>query len=145
MALNWRATYGRQARMEWVAHFPATSQCVVIGPAVQRHLRKHRQTTPWASEAGGQLFGTVDVEVVCVSAATGPYCNDIRSRYSFRSDPRLAQRAIEAYAKRGLLYLGEWHTHAQNMPKPSISDFEAIECICRRSKLNTTGVLLIVV
>lgn len=69
----------------------------------------------------------------------------MRSRYFFRSDPRVAQRAIETHARRGMLYLGEWHTHAQDIPTPSASDFEAINSIWRRSRLNATGLLLMIV
>jgi integrative and conjugative element protein (TIGR02256 family) len=145
MALNLRAIWRPKSDLNWHAQFPASSQRVVIDPIVQRHTGRYRQTKPWASEAGGQLFGTVNADVVHIRSANGPHNSDIRSRYSFRSDPHAAQRAINAHARHGMFYLGEWHTHAQDSPKPSASDFDAIRSIWCRSQLNATGILLMIV
>jgi integrative and conjugative element protein (TIGR02256 family) len=81
--------------------------------------------------------------VVCV--ATGPYCRDERGRYHYRSHPPSAQRAIRRQAESGLIYLGEWHTHAESVPRPSGSDESAIRTLRARSEIRVRSLLLLIV
>jgi integrative and conjugative element protein (TIGR02256 family) len=113
-------------------------------PALQ-HVGRRRQSTLWATEAGGQLFGTIDAAQVCVIEASGPYVGDERSRYRYRSNPAAAQRAIEDRHKRGLLYLGEWHTHAEDYPSASSLDDDAMRRLISRSQLNSNSLLMMIV
>lgn len=108
-------------------------------------MAQHRQLNAKALEAGGQLFGTVSEEVVRVVKATGPYRKDERSRSRYRSHPGIAQQMIDTQSRVGLLYLGEWHSHAQDMPSPSPYDIAAMTTLQARSKLNTTSILLFIV
>lgn len=110
-----------------------------------RHVARHRQLTPWSSEAGGQLFGTIDTEKICVLEAAGPYNGDERSRYRYRSNSTAAQRAIDERSKRGLLYLGEWHTHAEDCPNASGLDDKAMASLIASSNLNSNGLLMLIV
>lgn len=80
-----------------------------------------------------------------MSRVTGPYLSDEKARYFFRSNPHRAQAAIQRFARRGLLYLGEWHTHAEPKPSPSFSDEDAMRTIFARSHLNTTALLLLII
>lgn len=121
------------------------SQRIRITTPVLQHLAKHRQLSGTATEAGGQLFGSVSRNEVIVAQATGPYRDDERSRFQYRSDEATAQRAIAARAKHGVIYLGEWHTHAEARPTPSGSDESAMASLFARSSLNTSSVLLIIV
>ena len=99
-----------------VGRLEGCSQELHVDMVVLKHVSKYRQTTSRSTEAGGQLFGAFDNEKICVVEATGPYIGDYRSRSSYRSNPVAAQRAIEERSLRGLLYLGEWHTHAEDHP-----------------------------
>ena len=109
------------------------------------HVGRHRQSTPCASEAGGQLFGTICATQICVAEASGPYAGDERSRYRYRSNPAAAQRAIEDRHKRGLLYLGEWHTHAEDQPSASSLDDDAMRRLITSSQLNSNALLMMIV
>jgi integrative and conjugative element protein (TIGR02256 family) len=129
----------------WERSILGASQCLRIEPRVLRHVRKYRQSLPTKPEAGGQLFGTVTDSLVRISAVSGPHRSDQRSRYAFRSNPHAAQESIEAQAERGLLYLGEWHTHAENVPHPSASDSSALRAILEKSRLNTNALVLVIV
>lgn len=113
--------------------------------AVLKHVGKHRQMTTASTEAGGQLFGRVSEEEVRVLSATGPYHGDERSRYLYRSNPRAAQRAVAKHAKGGLLYLGEWHTHAEDYPITSKLDMNVMRRLLARSKLNVNALLMLIV
>jgi integrative and conjugative element protein (TIGR02256 family) len=99
----------------------------------------------FASEAGGQLFGTISPDAVSVETATGPYSGDERSRYRYRSNPKAAQQTIEQQAKKGLFYLGEWHTHAEDQPSASSLDVDAMQRLIANSRLNSSALLMLIV
>ena len=128
-----------------IGHLVDTSQALSIARPVLQHVSRHRQSTPWATEAGGQLFGTLNAAQVCVIEASGPYAGDERSKYRYRSNPAAAQRAIEDRHKRGLLYLGEWHTHAEDEPSASGLDAAAMRRLIASSQLNSNALLMMIV
>jgi integrative and conjugative element protein (TIGR02256 family) len=128
-----------------VGHLNGVAQSMYIHGEALVHVTRHQQRGAWATEAGGQLFGSVSEEAVRIVAATGPYMGDERSRYRYRSNPQSAQAAISRSAKVGLLYLGEWHTHAEDEPELSGSDEDAITTLRARSKLNASAVVLLIV
>ncbi len=128
-----------------IGHLAQTSQVLSITRQALEYVSQHRQSTPWATEAGGQLFGTINAAEVCVTEASGPYAGDERSRYRYRSNPAAAQRAIEDRHNRGLLYLGEWHTHAEDYPGASGLDDDAMRRLITNSQLNSNSLLLLIV
>lgn len=128
-----------------VGYLDDNHQTLWIAPPALRHVNRHLQSTPWATEAGGQLFGTINSERVCVTEVSGPYPGDERSRYRYRSNPAAAQRAIEDHHKRGLLYLGEWHTHAEDTPSASSLDDDAMQRLISNSLLNSDALLMMIV
>lgn len=121
------------------------TQTIRLEPAVLKHVNKYRQLNSFSTEAGGQLFGIVSVDKIRVVLATGPYQGDERGRYHYRSNSMAAQQAIEKHAKTGLLYLGEWHTHAEDRPSVSKSDMDAMRKLLIRSKLNVNALLMMIV
>lgn len=128
-----------------IGRLDQTSQELQITESALRHVARHRQLTPWSSEAGGQLFGLIDAEKICIVEVAGPYVGDERSRYRYRSNPVAAQRAIDERSKRGLLYLGEWHTHAEDSPNASSLDDNAMASLIKGSSLNSNGLLMMIV
>jgi integrative and conjugative element protein (TIGR02256 family) len=128
-----------------VGHLSGVDQRVQLSADVLSHMRGHRQISSRATEAGGQLFGTITAELIDVTKATGPYTDDERSRYRYRSNPAAAQRAIQEQSQAGLLYLGEWHTHAEDLPSASGLDDGAMQQILARSQLNSNALLMLIV
>lgn len=123
----------------------SVAQTVTLDPAVLAHVLGNRQLRAWSKEAGGQLFGVIAPGCICVRVATGPYRGDERSRYRYRSNPEAAQRAIEECSAQGLLYLGEWHTHAEDYPNASGLDGGAMKLLMANSRLNSDSLLLLIV
>ncbi len=121
------------------------SQTLVLEPAVLEHVEKSRQLSSVSTEAGGQLFGHANEQEIRVAIATGPYRRDERGRYHYRSNVTSAQKIIENFAQDGLLYLGEWHTHAEDFPTASASDIDAMNKLLTHSKLNINGLLMLIV
>lgn len=91
------------------------------GPA-WRLMNNYTQSWPWNKEAGGQMFGRTDGYRLIVEEATGPRKGDIRRRRSFEIDPIAAANEIKEREVKGLIYLGDWHTHPEDYAKPSDQD-----------------------
>jgi len=86
---------------------------------------RHRQLDDDAREAGGLLLGSVHHVSLLITTATVPTERDKRHRFQFERLP-FGHRAIAQTAWRasgGLIrYLGEWHTHPEDIPHPSLLD-----------------------
>lgn len=118
---------------------------VRIRAQVLEILDAHRQRRFFDREAGGQLFARVreaDWEIV---TATGPRAKDRRSRFSFWPHRESEQDEIFAHHELGLDYIGDWHTHPQDVPTPSPNDLSSIADVVRRSTHHFPGFLLIIV
>jgi integrative and conjugative element protein (TIGR02256 family) len=78
-----------------------------------------------ALEAGGILIGYRRPPHLHVIACTMPMKRDRRSRYHFhRKDLSHKKAAVEYWDKEHgrAYYLGEWHTHPEQLPSPSLLD-----------------------
>ncbi|KQW23199.1 hypothetical protein ASC80_07870 [Afipia sp. Root123D2] len=105
----------------------------------------NRQLRFYQREAGGQLFARVrgnDWEIV---TATGPRSRDRRGRFSFWPHRASEQKEIFEHHALGLDYVGDWHTHPEDAPKPSSDDLTSIGEIVRRSTHHLPGFLLLIV
>jgi integrative and conjugative element protein (TIGR02256 family) len=105
----------------------------------------HRQVRFFHREAGGQLFGHSAPGHWSVEEATGPRKGDRRGRFSFLPSRASEQREIEAFHARGLGYLGDWHTHPEDVPNPSTKDIDTIQDIVRQSQHHLPGFLMCIV
>ena len=126
------------------AALPESSQRIVIEKSVLDHMARHRQLSWYSREAGGQLFGSINASEVVISAATGPYGGDQRWRSSYRSNPKAAQSTIDQQAKKGLFYLGEWHTHPEEYPMASAADRDAMTRLQAASETRSSALLMLI-
>jgi integrative and conjugative element protein (TIGR02256 family) len=100
---------------------------LVLSERVVITMLAHRQLKCLSREAGGILLGrriTESLDVV-VDNLTRPSRRDLRSRFRFVRDVELAQRVVVevwAHSKGTQIYLGEWHTHPEDVPRPSPMD-----------------------
>lgn len=111
---------------EIVAFSRSTGQRLEVSHAAVEAMKSHRQMDPHAPEAGGILLGRelLDGNAV-VDLALGPNPSDKRSRFRFHRNRKDAQTQIDAHwtSSGGVAdYLGEWHTHPEDMPTPSAVD-----------------------
>ncbi len=96
----------------------------VSGPASET-MGSYRQFRTGAREAGGVLIGARRGPHFEIVLATAPQKGDSRSRYGFvRGAERHRSIVISRWraSSRKLGYVGEWHTHAQPIPNPSVVD-----------------------
>jgi integrative and conjugative element protein (TIGR02256 family) len=105
----------------------------------------HRQTRPYDTEAGGQLFARLSPGQIKVEVATGPRHADRRSRFYFAPSRVHERREIHALHRSDLHYVGDWHTHPESVPKPSDIDLRNISEIFTHSKHDYAGILMVIV
>jgi integrative and conjugative element protein (TIGR02256 family) len=80
-----------------------------------------------------------------VLEATGPRLSDRRTRTSYLPDRKEEQAEIAARHARGLQYIGDWHTHPEDAPFPSIIDINSISECFNKSLHALNGFVLVIV
>ncbi len=88
-------------------------------------LLKHCQNLGQV-EAGGILLGNYRGSHIEVVFATPPGPGDLRFPFSFHRKCASHQRSATmqwVQSNRITTYIGEWHTHPQNSPLPSATDY----------------------
>ncbi len=122
-----------------------SGQTIIFTDRVLDHVLANRQTKLWDREAGGQLFARVSPYEIYIEEATGPRRSDRRSRASYRPDRKLEQGEICDRQRKGLVFVGDWHTHPELLPKPSARDLESISECFQKSAHHLNAFLLLVV
>jgi integrative and conjugative element protein (TIGR02256 family) len=125
--------------------FEGPEGSVCFPSSVLASLRAHRQHHAWSREAGGQLFSPTVGARLTIERITPPGEKDVRSRYSFWPRRDAEQRDIHRMFKAGLHYIGDWHTHPEDRPRPSRADVEKIGAIFRQSRHQLHAMLLVIV
>lgn len=118
---------------------------VVFGVRALDTMMSYRQKNFFSKEAGGQLFGNRHRKNWLIDVATGPRRGDKRGRFHFWPDRRAEQAEIDLLYREGLEFLGDWHTHPEDIPRPSNSDITSIENVVRASEHSLPGILLCIV
>lgn len=113
---------------EVISHFQAN---------VQRRWRDR--------EAGGQLFAHISSERWLIARATGPRSTDRRSRFTFRPDRSAERQEILSLFDENLHYVGDWHTHAEDIPSASFMDIRSMRETVRKSIHSLPGFIMAIV
>lgn len=98
---------------------------VLVEAQVLQIFTKHRQLHRDSPESGGILLGYRRGPHLHVTEATTPLYSDQASRTRFfRSSAPHQNAALARWRKSGgrIDYLGEWHTHPEYNPSPSMID-----------------------
>ena len=118
---------------------------IILSDFVVKRFRKYQQNLPHLKEAGGQLFAKFSYPDIYLNEATGPRWCDKRTRNSFVPN-RLAEKIeIKRKFRKGLHYIGDWHTHPETVPVPSTLDKTSIVQQYRYSTHKLGAFVLIVV
>jgi len=92
-------------------------------------IDKYRQIDMKAKESGGQMFAKFEGADTIIVEATIPKILDKRSRYGFKPNKMLQRLEIYDRYRKGLHFIGDWHTHPEKHPSPSDKDISNMaEC-----------------
>lgn len=100
---------------------------LLIEPRVLVLVGAFRQVHASSPEAGGILMGYRRGIHTHVTEATVPSVRDVQQRFSFFRHATHHQRiALRRWKESGetLDYVGEWHTHPEDKPSPSVVDLK---------------------
>lgn len=122
-----------------------SGQTLILTQPVLDQFSKYRQRRWWQREAGGQLFARFDGATIVVVEATPPGRHDIRSRLGFQPDRRREQAEILERHERGLHFIGDWHTHPEDTPRPSPVDIESMRDLVTGSYHQLSGFVMVIV
>ena len=87
------------------------------------HFENNKQRSCFSKEAGGQLFASYEGKNTAnITQVTGPRRKDWRSRFGYEPDLVSEKIEIAEKYKIGLHFVGDWHTHPQDIPYPSAAD-----------------------
>lgn len=120
-------------------------QKLVFEENALEHLKKFQQISDDSTEAGGQLFATIDGDEVRVKIVTGPYKEDDRKRFHFLPFRKKSQQDIKRFFNQGLHYIGDWHTHPQDIPTPSGQDNFSMKDKYLKSKHELKAFVMVIV
>ncbi|WP_147393753.1 Mov34/MPN/PAD-1 family protein [Ammoniphilus oxalaticus] len=112
---------------------PSGKKLKLREPAIEKMI-KYRQLSSNDNEAGGILIGRILIESsdYIIDDITVPMKNDICRRTRFiRSSKEHQEYFNEKWeeSEGRCFYLGEWHTHPEDIPYPSFIDFNDWERI----------------
>ncbi len=110
---------------EIIINNPLTSGFILISTDVFERMSKYCQHGTASNESGGLILGYRRGPHLEVIDITVPLPNDISRRAYFeRCDYGHESYAHERWVKSNKMidYLGEWHTHPEDIPNPSLLD-----------------------
>lgn len=130
--------------------FSRLSHRIVFGAEALAVMKRYQQHTRADLEAGGILLGryiqgTYDK---VVDEVTGPLPGDERSRFGFYRDAKAHQDYINkrfSESNGTCTYLGEWHTHPQAIPVPSVIDLKDWRRRLRNDDIGSETVCYVIV
>lgn len=100
---------------------------VKLSECLMQLICSYRQNEKKHTEAGGILMGRFikNSKNIVIDRATEPMKGDLKTRYSFKRLSSMHQVILDEEwlkSKGTCNYLGEWHTHPEEIPNPSIID-----------------------
>ena len=100
-------------------------------------------------EAGGILIGhDLEDHNFSITDISIPSVYDKSSRFNFTRSKKNAQKILNKFFKESngkKIYLGEWHTHPEDYPTPSLLDNKSILERMQRDVLNSEIIFMIIV
>jgi integrative and conjugative element protein (TIGR02256 family) len=101
------------------------NELVIMPTSVLTRLYQYRQLKFWHREKGGIFLGRYRGQYIEVTDITLPQHDDICGRFFFnRCSPLHQQTAYTQWQNSSseITYVGEWHTHPEQIPNPSTQD-----------------------
>ncbi|WP_121965000.1 Mov34/MPN/PAD-1 family protein [Myroides sp. N17-2] len=111
-------------------------------------FKKHVQYDVHLPESGGILTGKLYEDLVEILNCSEPTVSDKQSRYNFNRSYKAAQIFINEKFEKSKgkeIYLGEWHTHPEDNPTPSVTDIKNFTKTISKNKLNSNTHFMIII
>lgn len=121
---------------------------ISISNAIMSDIIKYRQVNN-NYEAGGMLIGSIveSSNEIYINDYTEPLNEDSRSRLSFKRSNKHNEILYNKWEESNFtkLYLGEWHTHPQDIPRPSFIDRASWKTLLMKSNTECEVLIFIII
>ncbi|MGN7296361.1 ribosomal-processing cysteine protease Prp [Ferdinandcohnia sp. SAFN-114] len=121
---------------------------VVFSEKVVKVFQSYKQIEKNQHESGGILLGKIYKDLILIDTISEPSEEDKSGRYYFYRNVQKAQRIIEDAwdkSKGERIYLGEWHTHPEDIPTPSSDDKKLLSCMLKDSTMEIDFLLMTII
>lgn len=101
---------------------------VVITSEVADILTSYRQLEYSSPESAGVIIGERRGVHIVINTVSEPSRADIRYRFMVNRISKHHQKTVDEAFKKSKgtwQYLGEWHTHPEDIPRPSMTDYSS--------------------
>ena len=122
---------------------------LIIKKEIILELSNYRQITVHKNENGGMLIGSklLHDNILEINDMTHPLIEDSFSPTTFKRSNSHNDILKEKWKKSNhtKMYLGEWHTHPQDIPSPSSVDIDNWVKLMERSKTESEILIFIII
>lgn len=124
------------------------NKSVVFTEEVIHLFEKYKQIGKKQHESGGILLGKIYNNLIIIDQISEPSKEDKSGRFHFFRNVKKAQKIteqawIESNGER--IYLGEWHTHPEDIPTPSSDDKKLVDNMLKHSRLEIDFLFMVII
>ena len=119
-----------------------------ISKIVLNVFNKYIQDDEQSPESGGIVTGKIYDDLIEILNCSEPSDLDTSSRYNFNRSFKTAQNFINErfeISNGKEVYLGEWHTHPEDIPTPSKTDINSFTKTIKKNRLNSKVHFMIII
>ncbi len=91
------------------------------------------------------LFAKIKLPKVIIKLATLPDISDVRRKNYYQPNQIHQQAIINKLFLKNLHYVGEWHTHPEKYPSPSLLDINSMKDCFKRSRHELNYFVMIII
>jgi len=121
---------------------------VVFTSEVISLFEKYKQIEKKQHESGGILLGKIYNDLIIIDNISEPSKEDKSGRYYFYRDVKKAQKITEKAwqdSNGERIYVGEWHTHPEDIPTPSVDDNKLIKDMLKYSRMEIDFLFMVII
>lgn len=85
------------------------------------------------------MFARLSGNLWRIKMIKGSRSADRRNRFHFGLDRRSGQDEINNFYDPGLEFVGDWHTHPEDLPRPSRNDIDSVNNVVREVRSQSSG------
>lgn len=123
-------------------------KCVVFTEEVIKTLDGYKQYNHTQHEAGGILLGKIYNDLIIIDQISEPSIEDKSGRFYFIRNVKKAQHIVDRAWKESngeRIYLGEWHTHPEDIPTPSRDDKLLLKNMLKHSRMEINFLFMVII
>lgn len=128
--------------------FKYGDKSVVFTSEVVSLFERYKQIEKKQHESGGILLGKIYNNLIIIDQISEPSNEDKSGKYYFERSVKKAQKIVEKAWKESngeRIYLGEWHTHPEDIPMPSRDDKKLIENMLKHSRMEIDFLFMVII